>query len=282
VAAIRFYERVLALRSDQRDEYGYNVSCYHLRAAAGRGKDAQNLNAKERLAHRLQACKWLTSRSAVLSKRMTDALRKDQATLAAGGEEDRTSAQLRVSTEQELRRWKQDPDLAIIRDKDALAKLPANEQKQLREFWDSIDRQITILTIRTIPADALLSLLEDTAFPPDKTWAGILDESLEKQKPASEVIMDQGEFARLWKAWRKDEKIPDIDFSKDFVVVTLQKEQEISIGLITLDGMGGANLLLVQHSEIPANRFSYAIAVIERTGIKAFRGIPLAKPGKSP
>jgi hypothetical protein len=38
-----------------------------------------------------------------------------------------------------LRHWKADPDLAGLRDPEALAKLPADEQQACRKLWADLD-----------------------------------------------------------------------------------------------------------------------------------------------
>jgi hypothetical protein len=37
-----------------------------------------------------------------------------------------------------MRHWQTDADLAGVRDKDALDKLPEDERKQWRQFWDDV------------------------------------------------------------------------------------------------------------------------------------------------
>ena len=39
----------------------------------------------------------------------------------------------------ELRHWQEDSDLAGVRDKDALAKLPSDEQDAWRKLWADVD-----------------------------------------------------------------------------------------------------------------------------------------------
>jgi hypothetical protein len=38
-----------------------------------------------------------------------------------------------------LRHWKANPDLSGVRDPDALAKLPDQEQQAWRSFWSEVD-----------------------------------------------------------------------------------------------------------------------------------------------
>jgi serine/threonine-protein kinase len=277
VAAVRFYEKVLASNPLWQDSLGDDYCRALLRAAAGRCKDSRQLDDKERRMHYSQAIIWLLVRSAQRSQRMADALTRERASLATGGEKDRVTAQIRVSTEQELRRWKQDPDLALVRDEAVLAKLPSEAQKQLREFWSRIDSQLAMLTKGTIPPAPLPAAVQ--AVPgqvqPEITWRGMLDASLEKMKPETEIILEPGEFEKLWKAWRKGEKVPDIDFTRYFVVVVTNKESTITIGIITVINDGAADRITVSGNETESGRFGYELAVVPRAGIKTFRGKPL-------
>src|SRR5260370_35630890 len=56
---------------------------------------------------------------------------------------------------------------------------------------------------------------------PDNEWAAVInDDKLSKEAPKDGIITDAKTFEKLWKAWRKDEKVPKIDFDKKIVVVT--------------------------------------------------------------
>jgi serine/threonine-protein kinase len=278
VAAARFYEKAMTLTPSWKEDLGYAYCRANLRAAVGRGKDARQLEDRERRVHLLQGMIWLDLRLAELSQRMADALTKDLASLAAGGGKDRATAQIRVSTEQELRRWKQDPDLATVRGEAALAKLPSEDQKQLREFSSRIDSQLAMLTNGTNPPAPPPITVQTVPgrVQPEITWRGMLDASLEKMKPETEIILEPAEFEKSWKAWRKGEKVPVIDFTRYFVVVVTNNESTITIGIITVSDDGAADRVTVSGNDSEPTRFGYELAVIPRAGIKTFRGKPLS------
>ena len=75
-----------------------------------------------RAALRHQALEWLQDDLAAWSK-----------LLAAGSPASRATARRR------LRHWKADGDLAGIRDRPALARLPEAEQAEWRAFWAAVD-----------------------------------------------------------------------------------------------------------------------------------------------
>jgi hypothetical protein len=80
------------------------------------------LDAKERALWRRQALDWLRQDLAWWGK-----------ALGSGGA--RTNARVR----EKLRQWQTDGDLAGVRARDALARLPNEERKQWDRFWSDVD-----------------------------------------------------------------------------------------------------------------------------------------------
>ncbi len=107
---------------DQQAGQRYSAACAALLAAEGQGKDEPALDdaAKEKL--RQQAHDWLKAELAAWTK------------LIESG-----PPQARETVIKTLSHWKQDTDLAGIRDAAALAKLPAEEQKAWRALWADVD-----------------------------------------------------------------------------------------------------------------------------------------------
>jgi uncharacterized protein (TIGR03067 family) len=55
---------------------------------------------------------------------------------------------------------------------------------------------------------------------PVKSWTGQLEDvGLEKEAPRGNVIGNKEDFAALWKTWMSKEKLPEINFDKEFVAV---------------------------------------------------------------
>jgi serine/threonine protein kinase/Flp pilus assembly protein TadD len=96
----------------------YNAACAAALATAGQGIDAAKLDAKEKTRLRGQALAWLRADLALRGKH----LKSDKLP-------DRQTAQ------QSLLHWQRDPDLAGVRDREALAKLPEAERKEWTKFW---------------------------------------------------------------------------------------------------------------------------------------------------
>jgi Flp pilus assembly protein TadD len=124
-ASARLYARAFEsdpkLAEDMRSGHRYNAACAAALAGAGRGEDKLTDEA-EKARWRKQAVAWLTADLAHWSKR------------AAGGKAE--SKGLIVQT---LRHWKDDADLAGLRDEAALKALPEEEQKACRALWAEVD-----------------------------------------------------------------------------------------------------------------------------------------------
>jgi tetratricopeptide (TPR) repeat protein len=121
-AAARFAAAAFAADPKVADSstaaHRYNAACSAALAAGGKGEDAGKLDDKERARLRKQALDWL--RAALVAQ-------KKQLTSWWPG----AATQARA----DLAHWQKDPDLAGIRDRDELAKLPADEQKAFTQLW---------------------------------------------------------------------------------------------------------------------------------------------------
>jgi hypothetical protein len=109
------------LANDLRQQQRYNAACSAALAAAGQAEDAKTLPDKLVSALRQQALRWL---------------RADLALYARLAEQDNPAMKKVVG--QRLTHWQQDADLASVRDKDALARLPADERAAWRRLWAEV------------------------------------------------------------------------------------------------------------------------------------------------
>jgi tetratricopeptide (TPR) repeat protein len=129
-AAARFYADAFAAQPTLTDNLSSEHRYYAARSAAlascGQGKDANELDAKERTRLRAQALDWL---------------RKDLQANAQIVEGGKLAAQQEVR--QRLMHWQNDPDLACVRDRQALDRLPANERTAWQELWREVDKLLT-------------------------------------------------------------------------------------------------------------------------------------------
>jgi serine/threonine-protein kinase len=123
-AAARLYAGAFAadpqLAEDFAAGHRYNAARHATLAASGRGADAPE-DDKERARLRGQALDWL------------------KAALTAWGELAEGPAEQRLRVRESLTHWRADPDLACVRDKDVLAKLPEDERAKWQELWGEVD-----------------------------------------------------------------------------------------------------------------------------------------------
>jgi tetratricopeptide (TPR) repeat protein len=124
-AAARFYAEALdaepELSKDPANGVRYNAACAAALAAAGKGNDANKLEEKERARLRQQAREWLTDDLALWSKQA-----------------DNQNPKAREAVHQQMKHWQTDDDLAGVRDRDALDKLPEAERDAWRKLWDDV------------------------------------------------------------------------------------------------------------------------------------------------
>jgi hypothetical protein len=122
---------------------------------------------------------------------------------------------------------------------------------------------------------------EEKQVTPSKDWVEIVnDETLKKEAPKGGVITDAKAFEKLWKAWRKDEKVPKVDFTKQFVVVTLAGgPNKPSISATLKDG--DLKITAIQ-TLIGGDGFGYSIATFDRKGVTKVNGKELPKPKAKP
>jgi serine/threonine-protein kinase len=110
------------LAADLAAGHRYNAACYAALAASGQGEDAANLDDKEKARLRRQALAWLRADLKVWDQRLTTGKAPD-----------------RQAIQKTLRHWQTDGDLAGVRDKVALAKLPEEERRAWRKLWEEVE-----------------------------------------------------------------------------------------------------------------------------------------------
>jgi serine/threonine-protein kinase len=103
----------------------YNAACAAALAGCGRGKDAADLDDAKRARLRRQALTWLRLDLAWWGKSLD------------GGK-----PQSRALVRSRMRHWRSDDDLAVVRGKDALARIPAEERKEWERLWTEVDALI--------------------------------------------------------------------------------------------------------------------------------------------
>jgi serine/threonine-protein kinase len=108
------------LADDPRLSHRYNAACAAAQAGCGRGTDAAGVKATERARWLKQAREWLRAELAAWARLL------DDPTVARG------------VVRKALTRWRQDPDLACVRDPGELNKLAADERKEYLALWTEV------------------------------------------------------------------------------------------------------------------------------------------------
>jgi hypothetical protein len=125
-AAARFYAEAFdakpELTKNPASGVRYDAACVAALAGCGKGEDAGQLDDKERTRLRNQAVEWL---------------RADLAHWTRQAASDKADDRTRVL--QTLKHWQEDADLAGIRDKTALEKLPAEEREACQKLWADVE-----------------------------------------------------------------------------------------------------------------------------------------------
>jgi serine/threonine-protein kinase len=124
-SSARLYADALAADPRLADDLGLNHRYHAARAAAlvgcGRGADADGVDETERAGWRRQARDWLradlTARVRLL---------------------DENSAAVRGDVRRALTNWKEDPELACVRDPGELNKLAPDERKEFLALWADV------------------------------------------------------------------------------------------------------------------------------------------------
>jgi eukaryotic-like serine/threonine-protein kinase len=135
VGAARLYSDAFAADAKLAEDVPAATRYHGARAAAlagcGQGKDADQLNDKERALIRRQALDWLRQDLAWCGKRLDDG-----------------NAQTNSPIRQGLQSWCGDPDLAGVRAHDALATLPDDERERWDRLWSDVDALLRRLSAR--------------------------------------------------------------------------------------------------------------------------------------
>jgi hypothetical protein len=130
----------------------------------------------------------------------------------------------------------------------------------------------------TLPAFVGLSRADEKPKPikTEKTWGGLVKIELRKEAPGN--IADKDAWAKFWKLYRGEEKLPEVDFKTELILVVVNNDPNgISIRL-EVDNKGD---LTVDYERteirfINPTTCAYQIALIKRGGIKTILGIPIA------
>jgi hypothetical protein len=106
-------------------------------------------------------------------------------------------------------------------------------------------------------------------------WSGsVEDENLKKDVP--EVITNAKTLEKVWTAWKIEGKVPEIDFTKEIVVVATSVGSKLNMGGAKLDDKGNLDVLAFGTLDIRPG-FRYVMGTVSREGIKTVNKKELPK-----
>jgi hypothetical protein len=110
---------------------------------------------------------------------------------------------------------------------------------------------------------------------PTKEWTGaVADEKLLRDAPA--VVVSKEGLEKLWKAWMLEGKAPDIDFTKELLVVQTSRGSVLKLADAALDDKGNLQVIGVGTRDLRPG-FRYVLATFGREGVKTVNGKELPK-----
>ena len=117
---------------------------------------------------------------------------------------------------------------------------------------------------------------DPTPRKPTNTWKGsVEDEKLAKEMPENGFITNAKDFEKLVKAWNVAEKVPEVNFDKEIVVVAKTVGSVLRLNP-ALDEKGDLKALGFASRDLRPG-FRYVIVSVPKEGIKTVNGKELPK-----
>jgi hypothetical protein len=111
---------------------------------------------------------------------------------------------------------------------------------------------------------------------PLQEWKGrVKDKELRKLAPKVGYVIDSKELAKLWKAWEIKDKMPEIDGTKQLILVATAPSSGLNLRA-TLDDKGDLKVGAIATADLRPD-FAYHIILLSREGVKTINGKPVLK-----
>ena len=118
------------------------------------------------------------------------------------------------------------------------------------------------------------ALAQKNAVKPIKEWTGsVEDEKLAKGAP--ECITSAKGLEKLWKAWKLPDKAPEVNFTKEIVVLATTEGSKLKL-FAALDEKGNLRVGGLGTRDLRPG-FRYVIATVSKEGVKTVNGKELPK-----
>lgn len=125
---------------------------------------------------------------------------------------------------------------------------------------------------------------EPKELKPNQTWSGTHNESdLKKLAPKTGFVRNKTQWKKLWSAWKGEEKVPEINFRKYYVVVSTINGPNKMFASFKLDDKGDLKVV-AGGTKKGGPGFGYHLAQVPRKGVKTINGVSvrLSKPKPKP
>jgi hypothetical protein len=124
--------------------------------------------------------------------------------------------------------------------------------------------------------------LADERLTPNHLWEGEFgDEKLKQEAPEGGVIVDAKVFAKLWRAWHKNDAVPEVDFKKELAFVAIcSTKGERPVPVATLQG--GDLSVSWDAARRGRGGWGYAILTYDRKQVKRVNGVEFESADREP
>ena len=121
----------------------------------------------------------------------------------------------------------------------------------------------------------LLTLLAATPVEPTARWQGMVDDdSIRKFAPEEGFLANAKSLEKVWKAWRPNEGVPTVDFSKEIILVGIVGGPNRVQIQPSLDKKGDLQFVVLG-TLVDGPGFGYLFLKVSREGVKTVNSKPL-------
>jgi hypothetical protein len=121
-----------------------------------------------------------------------------------------------------------------------------------------------------------VAVADPTPLKPTNTWMGSVDdEKLAEEMPENGAITSAKDFEKLVKAWKVAEKVPEVNFDKEIVLVAKTQGSVLKLNP-ALDEKGDLKALGFASRDLRPG-FRFVIVSVPKEGVKTVNGKELPK-----
>ena len=114
----------------------------------------------------------------------------------------------------------------------------------------------------------------------EKSWNGEININLKHQAPEDGFIVSKDAWERLWKTFRENEEVPDINFDKQIVLIGVNRDpNRISMVPVKLSEDGDLKVAYISTNIgfLEPKTCRYLLAVVNNDGVKTVNSKPVPR-----